>query len=180
MAVFLIIVSCLLWLGSVWCLFGRQTIAPALSYVALLLMSFVRIDGYQLLPLNGVILTGWLCMTIVVMLIAMLQPEPVRRQTRGMGYMTVGGITGLALGLLGFSVTSALAMRYGVMILCTAAGIAFGFLMYTNTSDGRPVRPGSGNFTKYLLAKGFPTAITLMQLGIVLVLMIAVKNVNAL
>lgn len=180
MAIFLIILSCVLWVASIGCLFGRQTIAPALSYVGLVVLSFVTDNGYKVFPLNGVILTGWLCMTIVVMLIAMLQSEPVRRQTRGMGYMVVGGMTGLALGLLGFSVTSAISIRYAWMIVGVCAGIVLGFLLYTNTSDGRPVRPGSGNFMKYLLAKGFPTAITLMQLGIALVLTIALHNVSAL
>lgn len=180
MAVFLSILSALLWLASIWCLFGRQTIAPALSYLALLALSFVTENGYSVIPVNNVILVGWLCMTLVVMVTAMLQPEQVRRQTRGMAFFVGGGLVGLALGLLGFSVTSAISMRYACMIIAVAAGIALGFLLYTNTPDGRPVRPGSGNFFRYLLAKGFPTAITLMQLGVALVLLIAVKNVNGL
>lgn len=180
MAVFLIIMSALLWIASVWCLYGRQVIAPALSYVALLLLSFASENGYPILPINNVILTGWLCMTLAVMFTVILQPEPVRRQTRGTTFMIGGGLVGLALGLLGFSVTSDLSMRYACMILATAAGIVLGFLLYTNTPDGRPVRPGSGNFFRFLLAKGFPTAITLMMIGVVLVLVVALKNVNAL
>lgn len=86
----------------------------------------------------------------------------------------------LAVGLLGFSISSSLTLRYAYMILATIAGIAFGFLLYTNTPSGKPVGPGSGNFFRYLLAKGFPTAITLMMLGVALVLLIAVKNVNGL
>lgn len=180
MTIFLIIVSVLLWAASIWCLYGRQTLAPALSYLAMLVLSFIKENGYALLPINGTILIGWLCMTLVVMLAAMLQPEPVRRQTRGMTYIVAGAVTGMALGLLGFSVGSYLSLRYGLMIAATAAGTALGFLLYTNTPDGRPVRPGSGNFFRYLLAKGFPTAISIMQLGVVLVLVIALKNVNAL
>ena len=94
--------------------------------------------------------------------------------------MITGGITGLAVGLLGFSISSSITLRYAYMILATIAGIAFGFLLYTNTPSGKPVGPGSGNFFRYLLAKGFPTAITLMMLGVALVLLIAVKNVNGL
>lgn len=180
MATFLIIVSALLWAASVWCLYGRQVVAPALSYLALLLLSFASENGYPLLPINTVILTGWLCMTLAVMFTVILQPEPLRRQVRGTTYLIGGGMVGLALGLLGFSVTSGLSLRYACMILATAAGIALGFLLYTNTPDGRAVRPGSGHFLRYLLAKGFPTAITLMMLGVVLVLVIALKNVNAL
>lgn len=173
MTVFLIISCILLWGASLWCLYGRQSIAPALSYMALLVLSFITENGYPVLPLNGTILTGWLCMTLVVTFTSILQPEPVRRQTRGMSFMITGGITGLAVGLLGFSISSSITLRYAYMILATIAGIAFGFLLYTNT-------PGSGNFFRYLLAKGFPTAITLMMLGVALVLLIAVKNVNGL
>lgn len=180
MTVFLIILSILLWVASVWSLYGRQTLAPALSYLALLSLSFMSENGYPVMPLNGTILTGWLCMTLVVIFTTVLQPEPVRRQTRGMSFIIGGGVTGLALGLLGFSVASSISLRYACMILATAAGIVLGFLLYTNTPTGRPVRPGSGNFFRYLLAKGFPTAITLMMAGVALVLLIALKNVNGL
>ena len=181
MTVFIIIISIILWLASIWCLFGRQVIAPALSYVALLVLSFANNDiGSQLLPINNVMLIGWLCMTLVVMMTTMLQPEAIRRQIKGMAFLVVGGIVGLALGLLGFSVASSISMRYSVMILAVAGGIILGFVLYTLTPEGRPVGTGSKNFFKYLLAKGFPTAITLMQLGIALVLTIAMKNVNGL
>lgn len=178
MAVFAIIVSILLWLSSIWCLFGRQTIAPALSFFALLVLSLARENGYPLVPVNNVMLIGWLCMTVVVMFASYLQTEQIRRQIRGMGFMVTGGIVGLAVGLLGFTITSSIELRYAVMILAVIAGIFFGFLLYVNTPDGRPVGPGSGNFIRYLLAKGFPTAITLMQLGVALVLVIVLKNVN--
>lgn len=178
MTVFLLVMSLLLWIASIWCLYGRQTIAPALSFMALFLLSLMKENGYSILPLNGAILSGWMCMTLAVIVVSVLQPEPMRRQTRGMAYIIGGGIVGLTVGLLGFSVTSSLSLRYACMILTIIAGIAFGFLIYTNTPDGRPVRPGSGHFFKYLLAKGFPTAITLMQLGVALVLYVALKNVN--
>ncbi len=176
MAVFLIILSSLLWLASVWCLYGRQAIAPALSYTALALLSFASRDGMPLLPLNGAILTWWLCMTVVVIFIAVLQPEPVRRQTRGMSYIIGGGIAGLAVGLLGFTFTAGLSLLYACMMLGVVVGIFMGFLLYTNTPNGKAVRPGSGHFFRYLLAKGFPSAITLMIPGIALVLAIAINN----
>lgn len=179
MAVFLIIISILLWIASIWCLFGRQTIAPALSYIALFLISFAKIDVDPNFNINSTMLIGWLCMTVVVMIISFMQPAKVIQQTKGMPFMIVGGLVGLAVGLLGFTVETP-ALRYSFMIIGVIAGIFFGFLLYSNTPDGQPVRIGSGNFFKYLLAKGFPTAITLMQLGLVLVLWITLKNVNGL
>lgn len=170
--------SALLLIGAIFCLYGRQAIAPALSYLSLLSLSFISENGYQVLPLNNTILMGWLCMTVVVMFTVILQPEPVRRQTRGMTYFIVGGLAGLAIGLLGFSFCSSISLRYSCMALGVLAGVFLGFLLYSRTPEGRAVRPGSGNFFRYLLAKGFPTALTLIMPGVALVLLVALKNVN--
>ena len=176
MAIFLIIVSCLLWLASLWLLRARQIAEPAASVVALLLLSFARKNGWQLLPINITMLTGWLCMTLVVMFACYLQPAAVRAQTKGWGYFTGGALAGMVVGLLGSSLSANISIHYGIMILGTIAGIFLGFLLYTNTPDGRPIAPRSGHFFKYLLAKGFPTAITVMQAGVALVLLLALYN----
>lgn len=180
MNIFLIILSGLLWVGAGVSLFGRQILSAPLSYIALLLLSFLKSNGYSVLPINTTILTGWLCMTLVVTLAVWLQSEPMRAQTRGMGYILGGGVAGLAVGLLGNSITTEPGMLYSIMVIAMIAGIFFGFFIYTRTPQGKPVALQSGNFFKYLLAKGFPTAITLMQAGIVLVLLIALNNVHAL
>ncbi|MDE6296787.1 MAG: hypothetical protein K2L89_02990 [Muribaculaceae bacterium] len=176
MAIFLIISSCVLWLFSLWLLRGRQMLAPEASFLALLILSVAKKNGWQLLPINMTMLTGWLCMTLVVMFACYLQPAAVRAQTKGWGYMTGGGIVGMMLGLLGSSFNVGVSVLYGIMILATVIGIFLGFLLYTNTPDGRPVAPRTGYFFKYLLAKGFPTAITIMQAGVALVLLIVTSK----
>ncbi|MBD5207089.1 MAG: hypothetical protein HDS79_02295 [Bacteroidales bacterium] len=175
MALFLIILSGLLWLLSFWLLRGRQLGAPVLSFVALVVISLAKSNGYQLLPINLTMLSGWLCMTLVVTFACWLQPAVLRSQSKGWGYMLVGALTGMVVGLLGPSFGAAeLSIQNGVMIIATVIGIFLGFLLYTRTPDGRPIAPGSGYFFKYLLAKGFPTAISVMQLGVTLLLVIAV------
>lgn len=177
MSIFLIILSCLLWALSLWMLAGRPVLGPALSYLAMLTLSFATGDyDYPLLPINNTMLIGWLCMTLVVMVATYLQPPAVVAQTRGMAYMIGGALVGMVIGLLAFTFTASLALLYASMIVATAVGIFFGFLLYSRTPDGAPVAIGSGNFFKYLLAKGFPTAITVMQLGMVLVLVPAIKS----
>lgn len=177
MTVFLIIISCVLFAGALWALATRIVLAPPLSYIGLACLSLATRNGYPLLPINGTILAGWLCMTLLVTFTIFLEPQAVMRQTRGMWYIISGGLVGLALGLLGFSVSSSTTLLYSLMILAVIVGIFLGFLLYSRTPDGRPVAPGSGNFFKYLLAKGFPTAITIMQLGVVLVLVVALNTV---
>lgn len=180
MTVFLIILACLLAVAAIAVLPTRQLIAPPLAYASLLCLSLKGSGGYAILPLNSTILISWLCMTVVVMLLTTLQPEPLQRQTKGMWYLIAGGLVGMTVGLLGFTFALALPMLYSIMIVATVAGIFFGFMVYTKTPDGQPLSMRSGNFFKYLLAKGFPVAITIMQLGIALVLAIALHNANVL
>lgn len=167
------------WVAAIGALPSRPLFAPAMSYLGLLLISFCSTDGISWLPINNNMLISWLCITVVVMMATLLQPGSIRTQARGMAYIIGGGIVGLAIGLLGFTVSSTIGMLYGIMIIATAAGIFFGFLMYSNTPDGKRVGVTSGNFFRYLMAKGFPTAVTLMQIGLVLVLLVARAEAGA-
>lgn len=173
MTTVLIILVSLIWAISFLTLRRRQILAPLLSYCALLLLSFVKSNGYPVLPINTTILTSWLGMTVVVMFIIILETDKMRQQTRGTSSMIIGGLAGLAVGLLGYTVTPSLSVRYGLMIISVIIGICCGFLLYSRTPEGTGVRIGTGNFHRYLLAKGFPTAITIMQAGVPLVMTIA-------
>lgn len=176
MTVFLIILSVVLWALSLISLAGRPALGPALSYLAMLAVSFAETGGMPLLPVNNTMLIGWLCMALVVMVATYLQPAAVISQTRGMGYMVTGAVTGLAVGLLAFTFAFDISLLYALMVIGIVAGTFLGLLLYTRTPDGRPVAIGSGNFFRYLLAKGFPTVITLAQFGVVLVLAIAIYS----
>lgn len=168
-----IVFSCILFLGSLLLLWYCLPASSAASFLGMLIMSFAKnSEGYPLLPINSNIVFGWLCLTIVVILATLLQPAPVRYAKKGMGYITAGALVGLAIGLLGFTMSPWQNLLYAIMIIGVAAGTFFGYLIYTNTPAGKGARLNSGNFFKYFLAKGFPTAITIMQGGVVLVLII--------
>lgn len=173
MATFIVILSCLLWALSLVLLFYRQLIAPAASYIALFLLSFARSGPYPLLPINNTILIGWLCMTLVVMAATIIQNREVTADRRGVGYMLGGGIVGLAIGLLGFTATASVTTMYSLMVLSVACGVFFAFLLFSNTPAGRPFGFRSGRFFQYLLAKGFPIAVTLMMAGVPLTIVVA-------
>ena len=73
----------------------------------MLAISFARTaDGLPIVPVNNTILMGWLCMTILVMTATILQPLPLRQSSRGEGYMAIGALAGMAVGLLGYSFAS--------------------------------------------------------------------------
>lgn len=180
MAVFIVIVSCLIWLGSLAVMFSRPLLGPVFSYLGLLLLSVAKTSGsagdisYPLLPINSTILLVWACMTVVVVIATILQPDQIKSQNRGVGYMEGGALAGLAVGLMGFSFSMSLSLLYACMVLGVAVGVFFGFLLFTNTPDGSAVSLRSGRFFNYLLAKGFPIAITVMIPGIACVLALAV------
>lgn len=178
--VLLIIISCLFWALSFLAAFRKMLLAPAFSYLGLLTLSFARKDGYALLPVNNTILWSWLGMTVFVMAVTMLQPDVMNRSVRGVAYIIGGAVVGMFIGLLGYSFTYDVSLLYGIMITCTAVGSFLGFLLYTGTPTGRPFAPKSGFFFKYLTAKGFPVAITVMQLGLALVIAIALHNIGSL
>ncbi|MDE6811881.1 MAG: hypothetical protein K2J15_05965, partial [Muribaculaceae bacterium] len=151
----------------------RILLGPALSFCALLVLSFAKKDGYPLFHLTGGMQLSWLVITLLVMMIIMMQNPAIRQQSRGVVYMEVGSIAGLAVGLLGFSLTSNMSLLYALAVIGIALGIFLGFLMFTNTPDGRDVSIPSGRFFKYLLAKGFPVLVTAAQLSIPAVILIA-------
>lgn len=170
MSVFLLIASIIVWAASVWVLPSRPLFSPALSYLGLLGISFCN---FPTIEIPDSMLISWLCITVVVMMATILQPASINRQARGMAYIIGGAFVGLAIGLLGFTVSTAITGYYAIMIVAVAVGIFFGFLLYSNTPDGRAIGVMSGNFFRYLMAKGFPSAVTVMQIGLVFVLLIS-------
>ena len=171
MSVLLLILSILFYIGAILLLFRLQYLAPILSFIGLFFMSLS-----DFLPINTPMLLGWLCITLLVSTATYMQPVAIQQQRRGMGYMTIGAIVGMAVGLVAFTSTSMPSLLNGFMILGVVAGTFIGYLMFTKTPQGRQVNIRSGYFYKYLLAKGFPTAKTIMQIGISLVIIVAINN----
>ena len=167
MATFLIILSIMLWLAAFSALFFKMATGPAFSYIAMLMLSLANdSEGVPIIPINNTILIGWLAMTLIVMVATIMQPAPIQQQNRGVAYMFGGSVVGMVIGLLGVTFLSSISMVYGTMVIATAAGTFFGYLLFTNTPSGRALSFGSGNFYTYLLAKGFPTAVTMMMAGV--------------
>lgn len=173
MTIFLIIASIVLWLGAFAAFPRKILLSPALSYCALLTLSFAKnSEGYPYVPVSTGMNISWLAITLVVMVIIVLQNPAIRSQSRGTFYILAGALAGMVIGLLGYTFTTALNMLYGIMIIATAAGAALGLLFFSNTPDGRLIAPGTGHFFKYLLAKGFPALITVVQPGIAAIILI--------
>lgn len=174
MTVLLIILAVALYATSALLLYKKEMLAPVAAFLAL---GAVYLS--DTLPLNLNMLITWLCLTLVVTGVSAMQPPAVMSQTRGMGYMSIGALTGMAVGLLGYTFTTRIGAVYAIMILAVLIGVFFGYMLFTRTPDGVQLRVSRSRFVSYLLAKGFPIAITVMMLGMVLVLWICKTALSA-
>ncbi|MCH5223181.1 MAG: hypothetical protein J1E82_04000 [Muribaculaceae bacterium] len=144
--------------------------APCSCFLGLLIFSMGKTpEGYPMLPLGTGLVLGWLFMSVFITILTLCQPAAIRNMRKGMYYYLFGALTGMAVGLLGFTFAGTPGARYAIMIVATAVGVFLGAMMYASTPDGRSVNLASGHFFSYFMAKGFPTAISVMQLGTVLV-----------
>lgn len=165
-----IIFASILYLLGVFFIPRRIVASPACCFLGLLILSMGKTaEGYPMLPLGNSLILGWLFMAVLVTILTLCQPPAIRKVNKGMMYYLVGSLTGLAIGLLGFTFTNTPGGRYVVMIVCVASATLLGGLIYARTPDGAPVAPASGRFFSYLFAKGFPVAISIMELGTPLV-----------
>lgn len=180
MSIVLIILSCLLWAGAFAAFPRRILLSPALSFCALLLLSFARVNGVPIVPVANSMTLSWLCITIVVMMVILLQNPAIRIQSRGTGYILFGAMAGMAAGIAVYTVSASLSILYAMMLGGTAIGITLGLLVFSNTPAGRDIAPSSGHFWQYLLAKGFPALITVAQIGIALVILTATYRSHSL
>ena len=153
MTIFLIILSVTLWVAA-FAFFGRRILlSPALSYCALMALSFTSYEGLPLVPVGNAMSLSWLCITLVVMLIIVLQNPAVRIQSRGTGYMLLGAVAGMAVGLLGYTFTSTLNTLYAMMMGGTAVGCILGLHQHPRRS-----RRGTGHraFLELSARQGIP------------------------
>ena len=126
--------------------------------------------GLWLLKWSGFIhpsaglLASWGVIVVVVLVIDFLLPSSISRATNGMGYMGVGGLVGLFVGMTGFSLAWAVAGA--------AAGVLLGAFAHTRMPGGKALGFPSSRFFQYLCAKGLPAVVTLGLIGIALLLVV--------
>lgn len=171
------ILAALCWAASVALLFRSRLTAPVVSYFGLTAAGLASSAAGGTIPLNRTILIFWLIITFVTLTATALQPREVSTDRRGMAHLVIGTVTGLAIGLLGYTVTDSVAALYAIMMLCTMGGTVLGLLVYSRSPKGGWCAPGSGRFLNTLTSKGFPTAVTLMMPGTLLVLLIAIYRI---
>lgn len=154
----------------IWIVFGSMLLAIAalLIFIPKYPACIAAYAGMWLALRSGMVFFSgntmifWGMATAIALAIRFLLPRPVALARQGVGFISGGALTGMALG-----------MAFGSMpVIITAAvcGAFFGSLAYANTPAGRSfVAFPSGRFFNYLGAKGLPAVVTVAMIGAVLV-----------
>lgn len=174
MSTLFLILAAVLFVAGGLLLYRRELLGPVAAFLA-----FASVYASGALAVNLNMLITWLCLTLVVSGVTAMQPQAVMQQNRGMGYMSLGALAGMSVGLLGCTADISAGAVYAFMVLGVVAGVFFGYLLFTRTPDGSELRLTRSRFFSYLLAKGFPLAIAVMMLGVVLILWIITATAPA-
>jgi hypothetical protein len=164
MAIFLLIISLLLFAASIASTLRKPTLSPVLAFVGL-----TAIWLSDLLPLNGHIIITWLCIVAIVTAIQAMdgRSKSLPAANRQRAYILAGAVCGMILSLACVSIAATIGTLYGIMVVATAAGAFLGSLLYSNTPEGKKAAPiASATFLERILTLSFPIAITIMQIGI--------------
>lgn len=167
MDIIIIILAVLLYAASAVLLYRKEVLGPAAALLGLCAVFWYHsLEAYGGVPMADSTLITWFIMTLIVTIASAMQPPALMAQRRGMTHMILGGVCGLAAGLLCFAITLDLSAINMIMKFTIAAGVFAGYYLFTKTPDGARLQDTRSRFFSYLLAKGFPVAIAIMMLGV--------------
>lgn len=150
----LIILSSLLLLAAViWCFIPRGWSAVC-AFAGMLLL---WLSGTS--TLHGSQLWFWGAAAMIVLGLSVLLPTPVVYSRRGVGYLVIGTIAGLFVGVL---------ISQAAMVLGGVAGAFCAAMAYSRTPAGKMLHFPSYNFLNFLCAKALPPVITLSIVAVTL------------
>lgn len=133
--------------------------------VAYMSMWAARLSGFA--PFSDGQMIFWGVAVAIVAVNRFLLPAFVRNSRRGVGYIGVGAIVGMALGLI----VGRPAPITGGAIL----GALLGAIAYTRTEGGAALEFPTSKFFNYLGAKGIPAVITASIVGLEFAALLAFK-----
>lgn len=105
----------------------------------------------------------WGVAAAIVVAINIMLPKEIASAKRGVTWMGVGAIAGMAVGLT---------MGHAAMIIGAAVGTLFAGVAYARTPKGSGLEFPSSKFFNYLCAKGLPIVVTVSIIGTAIALLI--------
>ncbi len=154
MATFFIILDSLLMCGAIVMAFRPYFPGSLLAYAGL--WAF-HLSG--LMPITMRELLFWGVATLLVIGADTLLPRKSTRSLPGRGYVAVGTLAGMVVGML---------MDSAGIILGGAIGAFLGAIAFSRTPQGRSLEFPSATFARFLCSRGLPAVVTFSQVGLIL------------
>lgn len=154
MATFCIILGSLLMCGAIAMVFRPVFSGSLTAYLGLWAFHF---SGY--IPVTMRELLFWGVTTLIVIGLDVLLPRESARALQGRGYVGVGTIAGMVVGML---------LSSAGIILGAAIGAFLGAMAYSRTPAGRALQFPSAVFMRFLCSRGLPAVVAISQVGLVL------------
>lgn len=154
MATLCIILGSLLMCGAIAMVFRPLFPGSLLAYAGL--WAF-HLSGY--FPVTMHELMFWGVATVLVICADRLLPRGNTLSMSGRGYVGVGTMAGMIVGML---------MASAGIILGAVIGTFLGAMAYSRTPQGRGLEFPSAIFVRFLCSRGLPAVITLSQVGLIL------------
>lgn len=140
---------------SVAMIFVPRTPACIVGYMS---MWAARLSGY--VQFSDTTMWFWGIAVLLVAVNRFLLPAFVRDSRRGLGYIGIGAIVGMAVGLTMY--------RAATVIGGAAVGAFLAAIAYTRTSRGKTLEFPTSKFFNYLGAKGIPAVVAASMTGLVI------------
>lgn len=166
MTLFLIILGIILLCGAIFFCFVPRGWSAITAFAGLLCLHFSGVA-----PVENSQLWFWGLAALIVLGLSVLLPAPVVTSRKGVGYIVIGAIAGLTVGLV---------ISANVMILGGVAGALCGALAYSRTPSGRFLEFPSRKFINYLCAKALPPVIALSIVAVAVVMMLHAPHLRLL
>ena len=154
-------------LSTAWLVFGLVLTGISLilvfiprvpaSVVGYMALWAAKLSGYT--PFTTGTMIFWGVAVLIVLVNRFLLPSFVRNSSRGIGYIGVGAIVGMSVGLIMYTAAS--------VIIGAIVGAFLGAIAYTRTSAGATLEFPTSKFFNYLGAKAIPVVITVSMSGLV-------------
>lgn len=154
MATLFVIIGSLLIILAVALAFKPLFPASLAAYCAL--WAF-QLSGYLQLPSSTIIF--WSLATLIVLGLDRLLPATVTRTSYGRGYIVIGVLAGMIVGML---------LSGAGIIVGAAIGAFLGALAYSRTPAGRIIPFPSSAFMRFLAARGLPAIVTFSMIGLIM------------
>ncbi len=152
---------------TIWLIFASILLAGAIALVfkpifpaslaAYLGLWLLKWSGYVDLPADTMIF--WGCATLLVLGLWVMLPRYLSRGTRGRGYIGLGTLCGMVVGML---------ISSPGIIIGAVVGAILGAMAYVNTPRGRDLPLFSRQWTQLLCGVGLPAVVALSMVGLAL------------